>query len=285
MRIILNDVTVCAIDSINPSLALRAIKICQNNISFGDSIIFSDVDTHQATIRQIKVNKIRSKNEYSKFLLKELSQHINTSHTLVVQWDGYVTAPKSWNSNFLKFDYIGAEWDWHKDGMNVGNGGFSLRSKRLLNILSSDEFPFIENVNEDEQICRVYRERLEKKFNINFAPTEIANQFAYERGTPKETTFGFHGLFNMWRHVDDIEMINLINQLDPNSLSSIEYYELIATYYSKKNLALTKFLYSKLKNHYQTKDIIMRFLDIIQNHDECKNFIIDCESLAREEIL
>ena len=36
---------------------------------------------------------------------------------------------------FSHCDYIGAQWFWHNDGMRVGNGGFSLRSRKLLTAL------------------------------------------------------------------------------------------------------------------------------------------------------
>jgi hypothetical protein len=283
MKLNLKEITVCAVDSINPSLAIRAINECLKDISFGDAILFSDADVDTKQIQQIKIKKIESKNEYSKFLLKEIAQHISTSHALIVQWDGYVVDPQSWQVNFLNYDYIGAEWFWHKDGMNVGNGGFSLRSKKLLDALCSDEFPFIENVNEDEQICRIYREKLVNNFNIKFAPTEIANEFAYERSTPKKSTFGFHGIFNMWRHLDDKEVIDLVNQLHSSTISSIEYYELVVTYYSMNKFAITKALYSNLRKYYTIEEIAKKFINVVNDLEQCKNLIINCEILISQK--
>src|ERR1700687_3454326 len=40
--------------------------------------------------------------------------------------------PAAWREEFLGCDYIGAQWFWHDDAMRVGNGGFSLRSRKLL---------------------------------------------------------------------------------------------------------------------------------------------------------
>lgn len=279
----LKEITVCAVDSINPGLASRAINECLKSSSFADAILFSDANIDTPKIRQIKIEKIGSKNAYSKFLLKDISKHINTPYVLIVQWDGYVIDSQSWRVNFLNYDYIGAEWYWHKDGMNVGNGGFSLRSKRLLDALSIDEFPFIEDINEDEQICRIYRKKLENDFGIKFAPVEVANEFAYERSTPQQSTFGFHGLFNMWRHISDNEMIELANQLHPSSLSSREYYELIAKYYSLQKFLITKILYAKLKQHHKTEDIIERFLSVLGNIEVCRDLIINCEVLISQK--
>ena len=58
---------------------------------------------------------------YSEFVIRELHKYVDTSHCLLVQWDGYVLNPKSWLPQFLDYDYIGAPWN----GNVVGNGGFS----------------------------------------------------------------------------------------------------------------------------------------------------------------
>ena len=61
----------------------------------------------------------------------DLYKHINTDFCLVVQYDGKVSDPDLWNDDFLNYDYIGAAWT---DGY-VGNGGFTLRSKKLYDAL------------------------------------------------------------------------------------------------------------------------------------------------------
>src|SRR5262245_61590852 len=71
---------------------------------------------------------IRSLQEYSEFCIKELAKHMIRKHCLIVQEDGYIIRPHLWNPLWLNFDYIGAPWG---DGV-VGNGGFSLRSRRLM---------------------------------------------------------------------------------------------------------------------------------------------------------
>jgi hypothetical protein len=40
--------------------------------------------------------------------------------------------PAAWDPEFLDWDYIGAKWFWAEAGKRVGNGGFSLRSYKLL---------------------------------------------------------------------------------------------------------------------------------------------------------
>lgn len=150
----------------------------------------------------LSLPKMPSKADYNKFMLKELYKFINTDHFLIVQNDGYIANWKAWKWRWLLFDYIGAPWKWYKDNLNVGNGGFSLRSKRLHYILGTDNKikpendGLIKNFEEDHNICRIYRKYLELTYDINFATVEIAEEFSIE-GYPTRVQyngqFGFHG--------------------------------------------------------------------------------------------
>jgi len=79
--------------------------------------------------------------------------------------------------------------------MTVGNGGFSLRSRRLHQILGKPEFAPLHP--EDTVICRTWRRTLEDEHGIVFAPPDVANRFSAERMGDIGQSFGFHGLFNM----------------------------------------------------------------------------------------
>jgi hypothetical protein len=108
-----------------------------------------------------------------------------------------------WMMIFLKYDYIGAPWKKNlhflADGTNVrvGNGGFSLRSKKILNAPSDLNLPFTDNgtglFHEDGVLCVYHRKILEEN-GIKYAPVEIASMFSKERWCPdsKFFTFGFH---------------------------------------------------------------------------------------------
>ena len=98
---------------------------------------------------------------------------------LIIQHDGFVLSADNWREEFFNYDYIGAPWiGYFKDQpqFNVGNGGFSLRSKKLLDILAEDDHIEL-GKPEDAIIGRQYREYLESK-GIKFAPEEIAGKFA-----------------------------------------------------------------------------------------------------------
>src|SRR6185437_5908691 len=95
--------------------------------------------------------------------------------------------PSSWTDEFLKYDYIGAPWlvaDWslrdfyfpdHLLGTwVVGNGGFSMRSKRFLEVSSklAREGKISKMHPEDVAMCVWYKEAFEKE-GIRFAPPQL----------------------------------------------------------------------------------------------------------------
>lgn len=134
---------------------------------------------------------------YSDYCIKELDSIVKSEYCLVFQSDGFIVNTELWDDNFYNYDYIGAPWPLHFGGWvdvdrQVGNGGFSLRSKRLLEITSKFEGDFH---HEDTYIVFEKRKILEEK-NIKIAPLEIAMKFSVENPINDShnihTTFGFH---------------------------------------------------------------------------------------------
>jgi hypothetical protein len=226
----LSHIALCAVDSSTPGLAARAIRLSSQSIRFGDIILFSHTNPG-GDFNFMEIAEIKSRKEYSSFVLLKLPEYVKTEFVLIVQWDGYVISPSCWDRSFTQYDYIGAVWPWHTDGLTVGNGGFSLRSKRLLDSFRSLTSETNFSLNEDEIICRVHRRALESKFAIKFADPVTAGKFSYERALPTMPTFGFHGLFNMWRHVDDTELDHISKDLPGHVRSGGEYCELMAVYF------------------------------------------------------
>ncbi|MGC1816191.1 MAG: DUF5672 family protein [Casimicrobiaceae bacterium] len=197
----LPDVTLCCVDARNHALALRALARCRRDIEFARTIFLTDAVPAQvdvpADIDVIPAGPIESHDAYSRIVLKELYPHVATSHVLVVQWDGYVVHPEAWTDEFLGCDYLGAPWPDGQGGYSVGNGGFSLRSRKLLEALQDDRFS-ARTEAEDVTICGVHRARLESDFGIRFGDVDLARRFSFEmRAIAGVTTFGFHGVFNL----------------------------------------------------------------------------------------
>lgn len=196
-RLRLPNVTMVIADTKNHQAAVNAINRSLQLIEPHSTIFFTanwdgfgPSQVHGSVVEAIGIPPITSLDDYSRFMCQELWRYITTSHVLVIQHDGFVLDASAWTDEFLEYDYIGAPWDY-KDGRNVGNGGFSLRSKRLQHILATD--PAIEIYGpEDEVICRLYRKYLETKHGIRFAPESLAHKFSFEMHPPKQPTFGFH---------------------------------------------------------------------------------------------
>lgn len=211
--LLLPSVTLCAVASVNVPATIAALVRSMKHVAFPDIILF----THEAIsqpypgIRIVAIQPINSVEEYSRFVLAELVHHVATDHCLIVQWDGFVIDASCWDEQFLQYDYIGAPWPQFTDGRDVGNGGFSLRSRRLM--VSCAKLPLQGRIAEDVLVCREYRDRLESE-GMQFAPRAIAARFAYEREKAADATFGFHGVFNMVDILGADAFWNLYKRLD-----------------------------------------------------------------------
>ncbi len=207
----LPGVTLVCIDTANHALALRALALSAATIRYARVLFVTDAipdGLHVPDgVEVATIAPMASRDAYSHFVLKELLPFVLTEHVLLVQWDGYVVNPAAWDAAFLDCDYLGAKWFWHRDGMRVGNGGFSLRSRRLLSALRD---PRIELVDaEDTTIGRTYRPLLEREHGIRFGSEALADRFAFEAAYPIGKPFGFHGLFNFWQVMPPAELAAL----------------------------------------------------------------------------
>lgn len=190
----LKSVTLICIDCYNYGDAISAIRNSMDQCDFAEVKLITDVQISLPGINVVKIDKIKSKIEYSQFLMKRLNDYFDTDYALIIQHDGYVINGGSWNEEFLDYDYIGAPW-LYPDNRNVGNGGFSLRSKKLQKILAEDDFIEMSDP-EDEAIGRLYREYLETKHGIKYPSVKLADTFSFELRPPICKTFGFHGKFH-----------------------------------------------------------------------------------------
>ena len=199
----LDRTTLCAVDCLNPELTLPALRRSMASCTFDSIKLLTDKNVSAQGIEVVPIAPITSLQEYSRFLVKELVQYIDTDHVLLIQWDGFVCGPEHWEDAFLLYDYIGARWPpgvvADQPEQAVGNGGFSLRSRALLQALQD---PKIASVHpEDAMICRRYRAYLEQQHDIVFAGDATADRFSSEHCALDQPTFGFHGIINLSRHL------------------------------------------------------------------------------------
>ncbi len=203
----LPNVTLLGIDCVDAKRLQRALDISTECLEFSNVKLLTSLAINDS--RLVPIPTLESIDEYSKFCIKDLNQYVNTDFVLLIQHDGFVLNPNKWSEEFLQYDYIGAVWpvgpwagdDFPKElyGQNiVGNGGFSLRSKKFLEISSRlfVEGKILNYQPEDIALCVWYRELLEKE-GVVFAPASIAQKFSYnikDKNTSWSGEFGFHGL-------------------------------------------------------------------------------------------
>ncbi len=202
----LGDLTLVTVSSVNIRDTIDALMYCCKAIRFAEVklITHTKPDNLPSPIQYCRGPKIASLDEYSRFMLYDLHRYIDTPFCLTIHRDGVVVNPGKWREEFLSYDYIGAPWpidDTFKTSegvyQRVGNGGFSLRSKRLLEFPEKSAIPFESDRNclhEDVLICVTYRHLFESNA-MKIAGIDIARYFAHEIKVPEIKgikPFGFH---------------------------------------------------------------------------------------------
>lgn len=215
-RLSLPQVTLCAATSVNVKATLRALELSLAQIDFAGCKLFTDVSVrpNHPGISVVPIPRLSSSAAYSDFLLSHMVDHVETSHCLIAQWDGHVLDAKQWRSEFLNYDYIGASWPQFGDGHDVGNGGFSLRTRRLMEACRHPEFR--PSHPEDIAIGRTNRPWLERQ-GMQFASKQLADLFAIERVSECSVSFGYHGVFNMPRFLGNESFWQVYRDLDDRS--------------------------------------------------------------------
>lgn len=222
----LPDVTLVAVTSVNIGATITAILQSARLVRFGEVKLLTSLETAglPPSVQCVQIAPLTSASHYSKFMLNELVNHVSTSHCLVVQWDGYVMRPERWKPEFLEYDYIGARWPHFSDNRTVGNGGFSLRSRQLLEACGNEGFQTYHP--EDVAIGRLNRAFLEGR-GLRFAPAAIADAFSTERAGDIKESFGFHGVWHLPRILGAEEFFEVYLALDERRSLAPDFFLLL----------------------------------------------------------
>lgn len=205
----INDVTLITFSSVKINEHIEAMNKCVENIEF-DSVKFL---SHEKPLNLpsyaefVKINQIKDIMDFNEFCFKELYKYINTNHALLFQDHAYIIHPEMWDNSWLLWDWIGSPWNIVENAymgnngerVRVGNGGFSLRSKKILELPTKMNWDLREEqgfYNEDGNFCCYYRKEMLEN-DIKYAPLEVALKFSYENPVPEHgstypMTFGFH---------------------------------------------------------------------------------------------
>lgn len=205
----LKDTTLICVDCRDISRTVKVMERCEELVDFGAIKLLTTLETNYK--HKVNCPHISSHVMYSIFMLKDIHKYVDTKYMLVVQSDGFIINPESWDNNWKQYDYIGAlfnQWDL------VGNGGFSFRSKSLMEFVSTlfpkwditkegaDLIQSKMSSYEDGAISLNNKELIETN-GFKIAPPEVGGRFASGGNKTEayfyERSFGFHG---SWRTVD-----------------------------------------------------------------------------------
>ena len=210
MKKYLKDVTLLSY-STNPERmngTIRALQTCCENLDFYQVKLICDKkpDNLPENIIWEYAPHINNINDFNYYMFLELGKHVDSSHMLFVHDHAFVLTASLWDDNWLQYDYCGSPWPVVEnayltdDGkrIRVGNGGFSLRSRKLL--FAPKELGLkLEHrqgfYNEDGNVAVYQVDRL-SKYGIKYMPLEEACKFAYENDVEENkginNFFGFH---------------------------------------------------------------------------------------------
>lgn len=214
------DITLVIVENRGHDMAKFAIEQtlnaidCKHVLNLGDKPLVDYANF-------VKVDGTIDIHRYSTIVLKELCEHVTTDHLLIVQWDGMAVNRNFWTDDFLKYDYIGAIWPWVPVNVCMGNGGFSLRSRKLIEACQDSRIKLggTSSQNEDVVICVEYRAILQEVYGINYAPINLARQFSTEHEF-LGPTFGFHGIWNIPRFFNNAELLHTISVMPDHVLKN-----------------------------------------------------------------
>lgn len=225
-RLALPQVTLCAASSVNVAATILALEASLAQIEFAACKLFSDtaLAPHHPEITVVPIARLTSAADYSGLVLNGLVDHIETTHCLIVQWDGHVLDARRWQPAFLDYDYIGARWPQFSDGHDVGNGGFSLRSRRLMEACRLPGFRA--SHPEDVAVGRVNRTWLEAE-GMHFASQALADSFSAERTGNPDESFGYHGVWHMPRMLGETAFWDVYRNLDDLGTIGHDFWSLL----------------------------------------------------------
>lgn len=206
----LPSVTLATVNCVDPALGAEALSLSTRGLAFGRVLLLSHVRPNPLPdgIDFAQLPNPLDLEGYNLFCLRDLFRYVDQSeHVLTIQTDGFVLHPEQWDPHWLAWDYIGAPWKRraaHARFTRVGNSGFCLRSRKLLEATAelfgrkAEELARVrwKRILDDIVTCSDLYQELVKR-GLRFAPPEVAVRFAFEAktglGGRLETAFGFHG--------------------------------------------------------------------------------------------
>lgn len=264
-RLHLPEVTLFVTAGPDLQLTFESFKRCLDTVHFGDAIFFSEGtpeqtrDWFRSNAKVHYIEKTGSAQGSGMHYFRELPRLMKTTHMLTCDWDAGIIDTSCWTPEFMEYDYIGARWSWLPIGKNIGNSGFCLMSKKLMESVARFDLK-IDGVM-DADIGQKWRPNLEMA-GYKFPPEALADRFAYERAVPNAPSFGYHGFFNMHRHMSDTDIINIVAKISAGTVRGQHFIELMMTYIGLRKFPVFFTMYSRLRMYQMPEEILERLLTL-----------------------
>lgn len=123
----LPTVTLIATDCVDAGRAIKVLEHCKSLADFGAVKLLTNIQIDYE--HRVKIKPLHSLIEYSIFMLTKCYEYIDTPNVLIVQRDGWILNPQSFDPAWLDLDFIGPVF---MQNDKVGSGGFSMRSKSSM---------------------------------------------------------------------------------------------------------------------------------------------------------
>lgn len=127
----LPSVTLICVDCVDIKRAIKVLEHCKTKADFGAVKLLTSTPIEYE--HRVQIMPLNSLIAYSIFVLTRLHEYIDTERLLIVQRDGWILNPESFNPAWLELDYIGPLFIQYD---KCGSGGFSLRSKKIMQDVS-----------------------------------------------------------------------------------------------------------------------------------------------------
>lgn len=230
MKLQLKNITAICMQGIGPEKKMlyrdvndrlkKTLPYLIKNFDFNKVILISPYNPEVEGVTYIHTNPL-TYDEYNTWCLHNLSDYVDTDYCILFQDDGFPLNPEHWRDEFLEYDYVGAPIT---ENMNIpykeemiGGGGFTLRSKRLIEFTKSIPRPnqYGMFLNEDTTIVVEYRDKI-VELGMKICPREIAKYFSLQNPIYQDitlyNTFGFHGRDEKLIEVEKIIEERMSNQ-------------------------------------------------------------------------
>lgn len=228
MRLDLHKVCLIFVVTRAHELSQIALDDILSKAEFGHILIYTD---NPESIKAADPFELRhapnfpNKKLAGQFYYAEVAKDIpeKTPFALFLEWDAGIFDTANWRPEFLTYDYIGAPW-LTSDDMKVGNGGFTIMSRRFSQWLVANRLKY--PCATDWDVCRTQRPRIEALgLGFEWAPFDLAHDFAWELINPRSpNTFGYHGIFNWPDMIGKDETVRRVQLMakDPYLLTKME---------------------------------------------------------------